>query len=94
MGLHRRQALLYPLCRLRRALLVLLAAGHGLARTAHFSEGDEVPVYANKVRRARRAHLLCTSNIRLGLQPDREGWIHAARVLSAAPSWQLTRRAR
>jgi hypothetical protein len=34
-------------------LLPLLLPKHGLARTTHFSDGDEVPVYANKVGCAR-----------------------------------------
>ncbi len=34
-------------------LLLLLLADHGFARTTHFSDGDEVPVYANKVGCAR-----------------------------------------
>ena len=34
-------------------MMMLLLPKHGLARTAHFSDGDDVPVYANKVGCAR-----------------------------------------
>lgn len=44
MGLKRHGTLL--------RVLLLLAAKHGVARTTHYSDGDEVPLYANKVRRA------------------------------------------